>query len=642
MSQKLVKSLFRSLLRHSRQIEKTPFHKCFLIAKPSKIYSRDIENTINVHMTTEEFEIVENVINKINNGEYYCPSIDNINSNEKSLTHLLKKNFRNGISQEYISQLNISNNETLLLNKSLQLGFYLLKRLSQTTYVINSISNMPKSPKASQMLHYNNEWKIHENSHLSMINANNHNNDEHKMMDISKKIPLKQPFSLNSLQLINKNTSSNDNNNFEIKKGMILISHPISCISSPTLHRKVIYLIEVSQERVIGITLNNTIDMFQFQFPKFDEHHYIGGPVGHQYFPFYLLHNSRLLYRKFKRCSSILVQFNNQHNINNINNEHNVYWTWVSHENANEIYRTFRKIKFLNSSNKIRSKINNNNKKKENEHQKKMSQNNETSNQIENENNIVQVEHKMDKLKINDEIKMINCDNNNKNNNNNKPIFKLFRRYTSWDYDQLKLEIENNVWFPAQLNDKLETQQLLLLKCPIYNPKNNTSSNDNKNILSATAMNRHYCQTFNDGLWQQFLCSLKNEYPCLSLFPEFTKETSQIYHQYLNELQHCWNQDDFNINDDDDDEDVDDIGIVIDIDIDDGPNNVLDYNQSPILHYEKNDMIEGRFNQLQNDNKYDNNVDTATVGTNMDPNSVTKNTKNNNRDVNDQDLTHTL
>eukprot|EP01084_Bolivina_argentea_P147967 258807_1 len=136
----IVQSLYRSLLKQSRIIDKSPINQCFLISKPKKIYIHEYGTPVSVRLYNTDFEIIERILNEYCGGEYFAPSYPNEES--KSLQNIIKQYFRFGIPTKYdplkiLDSTNKNESSQQILNKYLELAFYTKKRLSYPTNVIN-------------------------------------------------------------------------------------------------------------------------------------------------------------------------------------------------------------------------------------------------------------------------------------------------------------------------------------------------------------------------------------------------------------------------------------------------------------------------------------------------------------------------
>ena len=94
------------------------------------------------------------------------------------------------------------------------------------------------------------------------------------------------------------------------------------------------------------------------------------------------------------------------------------------------------------------------------------------ANNSDNENNTNVESNNSDSDVLQDNYGIIDMYENNIGNINNQPMFKFYQQYTSWNYEQLMIELSNNVWFACKLDDIDEERNLLMLQCPGHKKEN--------------------------------------------------------------------------------------------------------------------------------------------------------------------------
>eukprot|EP01083_Nonionella_stella_P059694 156195_1 len=494
----LFKCLYRNLLKQSRIIEESPITQCFLISKPRKVYIHEYGCPVNVRLHNPDFEIVERMLNEHCGGEYFAPSLPN--KATKSLQSLIKQCFRFGIPSKYDTAKILDTSSKThqdMSNKYLELAFYAKKRLSYSTNVINK-----------------------------MASSNGPHTTEHEDDD-ALAIPTQSLVPITTFHHTSKQEEEE-----HISKGTLLISHPLSCLGQPDLYRKVIYIIETSADRIVGITLNAAHSLFddairtkkrrkstksvssdfEYCFRGWKgEWNYAGGPVNDQNCPFCILHENSLFYDKFKTSSTVILD----------DEERPTYWTWVTVDNYQAIYQSLNQITRIiqhkekgnmNAEPEISGK---------NEEQKEETVESVDDAQIVSENSgDSDLNNEIESDEFYDSI-MSDSDNN----------FKFFQKYSYWSPEQLVVEIKNNVWFPAKLTDVVEERELLNLKCPA--PKMVKSKGNKDSRID-------YKKQFNKKMWQGFVAALGNEYRELAMFPELNNEQTKEFYAFLEEFHTYW------------------------------------------------------------------------------------------------------
>ena len=655
-------SQYRQLLHQARILDRNPINKCFLIGKPKKVFLRDYEDSLFFRLSSSDLEMIEQLINEQNSGEYYRPSLPHGHST--TISDKIKSIFRYGFPPEYATRIEKSVSKSVLANKAsdenaaylqkcISFGFHTYKRLSGATHLIKQL---PQSPQDILKHAFNNpsiennicplipkkEPKMPENSQKNSQTETNETKDTKESTSSSSispsgryvRLPLNQQISLNSLKYIDFQENSemnfvdNKSGNYvkgqRLEKGMLLISHPMSCVSQDELYRKVIYIIEASEDtengnkdRVVGITLNNAYVMFnktngsdisgseasnstqtksktssksrkkgskarrsrrtssssssspslsaassetkadseetspnvsseettatatatttseeshtekdkklegketnedasesKIEIKNDDdddgddcfsgwygEYNYVGGPVADRNYPFCVMHNNVKFYKEFKKSSTVLFKDSN-------NESNNIYWTWLTYDNHESIFNSLVNV---STQMKLISKQENSNS-NSNESAKQQNQN---ENENENEKGKVIDDY--------DIAQMYSENKTNKNADNRRPMFKFYQQYTAWNYEQLMIEISNNVWFPAKLEDKTEERNLLMLQCPGHE--------------------KEYKRAYNSWMWQYFLKSFGDEYKYLSVFPDFNESLTNEYYDLLHDFHSSW------------------------------------------------------------------------------------------------------
>eukprot|EP00483_Globobulimina_turgida_P011516 UN11538 len=146
----------------------------------------------------------------------------------------------------------------------------------------------------------------------------------------------------------------------------------------------------------------------------------MGGPVNDENCPFCVLHENKTLYEKFKESSTQIIS------------DH-TYWTWVTAHNYQSVYNALNQITRIIRHKDGKSEISGKN--------EETMQDNDG---VVDEAQIVS-ESESDDI-INDEFydSIMNDSGNH---------FKFFQKYSYWSPEQLGVEIKNNVWFAAKLED---------------------------------------------------------------------------------------------------------------------------------------------------------------------------------------------
>jgi len=421
----IFQSLYRSLLKQARIIDQSPIHQCFLISKPRKIYVHEYGTPVNVRLTNSDFEVIERILNDHCGGEYFAPSYPNQPSKSLSSVIRTFARFGIPAHYDSHKILcSKSKSASDLLNTHLELAFYAKKRLSHATNVIDKMTSGQEAqfmnafhsfsmalqhqspptdtegdaPSADTTESAGDEKEADSQSVItSTITSSPRTQSGSGSGHRFTKIPLTQQFSIKSLvPLISEFRSispskehgdecsaesepapSDKDNVFTkdklptgedpdaphlvVPRGTLLISHPMACIGQPDLYRKVIYVIENSPDRIVGITMNAAHSIFDDRprrhrrGPRSDrmsvananqfehclrgwrgEWNYVGGPVNDQSCPFCILHENDVFYGKFKKSSSVLIDGGR--------GRPSVYWTWVTADNYKGIYEALNQI----------------------------------------------------------------------------------------------------------------------------------------------------------------------------------------------------------------------------------------------------------------------------------------------------------
>ena len=655
----IFQSLYRSLLKQSRIIDQSPIHQCFLISKPRKIYVHEYGTPVNVRLTNSDFEVIERILNDHCGGEYFAPSYPNQES--KSLTNIVKTYARFGIPAKYDSNKILcskSKSDSELLTTNLELAFYAKKRLSHATNVIHKMTTGQEaqfmnafhsfSMALQQQTTANHEGDAPSSTsdppntmNTDTVNTNHVHSTTGSPPSGHRftKIPLTQPFSIKSLVPLisdfrnapspkeeddtvpptvvhdpsspvmdekdnvftkDKLPTGEDPNSahLQVPRGTLLISHPMACIGQPDLYRKVIYIIENSPDRIVGITMNAAHSIFDDRprrhrkGQKVDrmsvananqfehclrgwrgEWNYVGGPVNDQSCPFCILHENEVFYGKFKKSSSVIIDGGNDRK--------SVYWTWVTADNYKGIYESLNQItkcirhkevdeviasesndESTDSIEAVESAESVESTESKETKDSMESMKSETSSDSEEELKSKSVESESmecsseisgdseksddsntDSVKVEDaqiitetvEVEDITADDFYESiMKDGDNHFKFFQKYSYWSPEQLLVEIKNNVWFPAKLTDIEEERQLLNLKCP--SPKLLRK----RSMFRGSESGGDHKKQFNKWQWQAFVKALGNEYQYLSLFPDLNNEQTKEFYDFMGEFHASW------------------------------------------------------------------------------------------------------
>ena len=607
--------------------------------------------------------MIERILNDHCGGEYFAPSYPNQES--KSLSSTVKTYARFGIPTKYDSNKILcskSKSPAELFNTHLELAFYAKKRLSSATNVIHKMSSgqeaqfMNAFHSFSMALQQQTEQSAQTQTHKTEGDALSEDAPATNQMDHIHpahaaapggghkftKIPLTQPFSIKSLvplisdfqsgpskehedgstRSTGSSTADDDKDNvftkdklptgedpnsahLQVPRGTFLISHPMACIGQPDLYRKVIYVIENSPDRIVGITMNAAHSIFDDRprrhrkgqkqdrmsvanASQFEhclrgwrgEWNYVGGPVNDQSCPFCILHENEVFYGKFKKSSSVVIDGEDR------GSRGSVYWTWVTADNYKGIYEALNQITkcirhkeegqsvamddvdgkgVVVDPENTESVISENGEVSGSEESIKSEEAHpEISGKLEAATAVtveevdaqIVAENVEDGVGGNDVDGVQGTDSSDSVESEGEKVvevedltrdefydsiiadgdnhFKFFQKYSYWSPEQLLVEIKNNVWFPAKLEDVREERQVLNLKCP------SSKLLKKRNMFRGSDSGGDHKKQFNKWLWQAFVKALGNEYQYLSLFPDLNNEQTKEFYDFMGEFHSSW------------------------------------------------------------------------------------------------------
>jgi len=245
--------------------------------------------------------------------------------------------------------------------------------------------------------------------------------------------------------------------------------------------------------------------------------------------PFCILHENAVLYDKFAKSSSVILEDGKR-----------LFWTWVTGENYQQIYQALNQItKVMHYKDALAQTQTEADSEVETETE--IPSEAETETESENES----VEVKVDEAQIVAETESeteseekafdvtedeffssIMSDEDNH--------FKFFQKYSYWSPEQLLVEIKNNVWFPAKLTSSTEERQLLNLKCP------SAALLQKAGIAKGAESRGDWKKQYNKWMWQSFVKGLGNEFQYLSVFPDLNNEQTKEFYSFMEEFHQSW------------------------------------------------------------------------------------------------------
>ncbi|ETO31613.1 hypothetical protein RFI_05506, partial [Reticulomyxa filosa] len=239
---KLWRGLYRSLLRYSRRLDASPIHRCFLLGKPLQLFDLEERRLLQVDDETPYISVVEKLIQDFNAGEMYRPTPPgNIKECHRSITNTIRTYFKYGIPKSMEPNHKTANNKDSSKEavNPLEIGFRALKRLA------NSHNLMTLLPEYNPVLakygggirkDYTSTSECMSNGKWTKVLCLDETHEQHWISIMSD---------LKSLEIVgcqDKDKTSPCGIVFtpplKMQRGMILCTHPLSCLRQPIFHRK--------------------------------------------------------------------------------------------------------------------------------------------------------------------------------------------------------------------------------------------------------------------------------------------------------------------------------------------------------------------------------------------------------------------
>ncbi|ETO07617.1 hypothetical protein RFI_29774 [Reticulomyxa filosa] len=452
---KLVRHLYRSLLRYGKRLDASPIHRSFLIVPRSYYESKSLDQRADTKEKDDsDIRIVEDLIDELNKGRWYRPSARESKEESRSITTRIREYFRSGIRTH-------EKDKPLY---SMELGLYGLKLLANghdwlKTFLAydtklwewgGGIRSEYMDEASERIWSSRGQW--------TKVSCLNESKDEQYLQKLYK---------MRSTKVVNLSEFSG------LEKGMLLCSHPMASLNG-RVNRQVIFISDVTPKAVRGIVLNTPGFVFTAQDDNNNnnnnnndktedsvlqhgatstrhidpawtlrswlqgEYNYVGGHAVNQLIVASLLHNQPVLLSQFPMVSTRLVA------------TRNVFLTHITKNNLDEIVQCLHPALHKGLST---SPI------------------------------TVKVVHK-------------NC---------------------VWDTYTLLCQIRRGEWLgPLIINDECEMEALLMLSC--FHPRFESDYKHRKKPVPAKS-ELQFATEYNRIVWQWVVNSVGGEYRNISLFP---------------------------------------------------------------------------------------------------------------------------